>query len=446
MGSDHSLQERRQAPFLSTREGAGHGHERLGDFDGATFGQLVPLGSEGDVDAAPVSRVGCSQEQTAFLGPVDQAGDSRLVQSQVCGQFGHRALAIAQDGQNPKLGQGHVVFSGDFAQLGRGEERRSHQRIDQVCLIGLPWLCSGIGDDHTETLIVRSWYQQLLSLVLQTNKEEVAMKAAVVTDFSQPPRYQDFPDPVAKGKGQAIVEVVAAGLHPRVRSQAGGFHYTSTGELPLVPGVDAVVRDSKGKLRYTIIDVDETTLGTMAERTVIEIDRSVLLSGKVDPVLVAAAVNPVMSSWVALRRRIDFARRQRVLILGATGNAGRMAIQVAKRFGASEVIAAGRDSAKLAELPTLGADVICAFAELAQAADVDVVIDYVWGEPTSRAMVEILTNRADRGKPLTWINNSRTSDSTKSKISGSSTISHLFINTTNDGKPTCLAKRMCSFV
>jgi NADPH:quinone reductase-like Zn-dependent oxidoreductase len=229
------------------------------------------------------------------------------------------------------------------------------------------------------------------------------MKAAVVTDFSRPPRYQDFPDPVAKGKDRLVVEVVAAGLHPRVRSQAGGFHYTSTGELPLVPGVDAVVRDSKGKLRYTIIDVDETTLGTMAERTVIEIDRSVLLSDKVDPVQVAAAVNPVMSSWVALRRRIDFARGQRVLILGATGNAGRMAIQVAKRFGASQVIAAGRDSVKLAELPTLGANVICTFDELAQAADVDVVIDYVWGEPTSKAMVAILTNRADRGKPLTWL-------------------------------------------
>jgi NADPH:quinone reductase-like Zn-dependent oxidoreductase len=229
------------------------------------------------------------------------------------------------------------------------------------------------------------------------------MKAAVVTDFSKPPRYQDFPDPVAKGKDEVVAEVLAAGLHPRVRSQAGGFHYTSTGELPLVPGVDAVVRDPKGKLRYTIIDVDETTLGTMAERTVIETDRSVVLPDGIDPVQVAAAVNPVMSSWVALRRRIDFRRKQRVLILGATGNAGRMAIQVAKCFGASQVIAAGRDSVKLAELPALGADVTCTFDQLAQAADVDVVIDYVWGEPTGKAMIALLTNRADRGKPLTWL-------------------------------------------
>jgi NADPH:quinone reductase-like Zn-dependent oxidoreductase len=229
------------------------------------------------------------------------------------------------------------------------------------------------------------------------------MKAAVVNDFSKPPCYQDYPEPVARTNEELVVEVLAAGLHPRVRSQAGGFHYTSTGELPLIPGVDAVVRDPQGKMRFVIIDVDETTLGTMAERTVIELDRSVVLPDKTDPIRVAAAMNPAMSSWMALRCRIDFSRRQRVAILGATGNAGRMAIQVAKRLGASQVIAAGRDAAKLAELPTLGADLTCTFDQLAQAADVDVVIDYLWGEVTAEAMVQVLTNRSDRTKPLSWI-------------------------------------------
>ena len=226
------------------------------------------------------------------------------------------------------------------------------------------------------------------------------MKAAVVTDFAQPPHYADFPEPIAD-QDQVVVEVLAAGLHPRVRSQAGGFHYTSTGELPLVPGVDAVVRDPKGKIRYAVLD--DSTMGSMAERTLIELDRSVVLPDEIDPVVVAAAMNPAMSSWVALRQRIDFGQRQSVLILGATGNAGRMAIQVAKRFGASEVIAVGRDTAKLAELPTLGADRTLTFEELTEAADVDVVIDFLWGEPTGKAMVDLLTRRSDRSKPLTWI-------------------------------------------
>jgi NADPH:quinone reductase-like Zn-dependent oxidoreductase len=198
-----------------------------------------------------------------------------------------------------------------------------------------------------------------------------------------------------------VVDVLAAALHPLVRSRAGGSHYTSTDELPLVPGTDAVVRDPEGRIRYTVLD--DTTLGTMAERTVIETDRSVVLPAGIDPVQVAAAMNPVMSSWVALRHRIDFHRRQRVLILGATGNAGRMAVQVAKRFGAGLVIAAGRDAARLDALHALGADATCSFDEVAVAADVDVVIDYVWGEPASRAMVDLLTARADRGAPLAWI-------------------------------------------
>jgi NADPH:quinone reductase-like Zn-dependent oxidoreductase len=227
------------------------------------------------------------------------------------------------------------------------------------------------------------------------------MHAAVVTSFGAPPRYGEHPEPIAHGKDEVVVDVLAAGLHPRVRSQANGSHYTSTGELPLVPGVDGVVRDPKGRIRYAVLD--DTTLGTMGERTVIELDRSVVLPDAIDPVQIAAAMNPLMSSWVALRRRIDFRRRQRVLVLGATGNAGRMAVQVAKRFGAAEVIAAGRDAARLAELPALGADATCRFGDLARAADVDVVIDYVWGEPAARAMVDLLTARADRGAPLTWI-------------------------------------------
>src|SRR5271168_1838501 len=68
------------------------------------------------------------------------------------------------------------------------------------------------------------------------------MYAAVVTSFDAPPAYLEFPSPVPAGSDQVLVDVVASGLHRRVRSQADGSHYTSTGELPLVPGVDGVAR------------------------------------------------------------------------------------------------------------------------------------------------------------------------------------------------------------
>ncbi len=227
------------------------------------------------------------------------------------------------------------------------------------------------------------------------------MYAAVVTSFDAPPRFEQQPEPAASGPEQLVVEVVAAALHPRVRSQADGSHYTSTGQLPLVPGIDAVVRDARGQLRYALLD--DTDLGTLAERTVIELQRSVVLPSDADPIAVAAAMNPAMSSWVALRKRIDFRPGSRVLVLGATGNAGRIAIQVAKRFGASEVIGAARNTELLGELDAVGADRTVTLDRLGEASEVDVVIDYLWGQPAAAGMVELLTSRADRGAPLTWL-------------------------------------------
>src|SRR5580698_10678816 len=101
------------------------------------------------------------------------------------------------------------------------------------------------------------------------------MKAAVVTDFDTPPRYLDVPDPVAHGKDEVVADVLAVGLHPRVRSQANGSHYTSSGDLPLVPGVDGVARTPDGQLRYFVLE--DTTMGAMAEQTIIDLRRSVVL-------------------------------------------------------------------------------------------------------------------------------------------------------------------------
>ena len=234
------------------------------------------------------------------------------------------------------------------------------------------------------------------------------MKAAVVSSFDSAPRYQDFPAPAAAGENEMLVDVLAAGLHPRVRSQADGSHYTSTGELPLVPGVDGVGRGPDGRLRYFVLP--DTAMGAMAEQTVIDPRRSIVLPEGTDPVAVAAAMNPAMSSWVALRQRVSFRAGQDVLVLGATGNAGQMAVQVAKRLGADQIVAAGRDVDRLAALLALGATATVTLGlgdtadRLAKAAaDVDVVLDYLWGPPTTDAMVAIVTNRADRSQPLTWI-------------------------------------------
>ncbi|MDK9593102.1 quinone oxidoreductase family protein [Propionibacterium freudenreichii] len=233
------------------------------------------------------------------------------------------------------------------------------------------------------------------------------MRAAVVEEFGSPPRWTEVPDPVATGRHEAVVDVVAVGLHPRVRSQAAGSHYTSTDELPLIPGIDGVGRDAEGRLRYFVLR--DTVHGSVAQRAVIDVRHSVLLPPGADPAQVAAVMNPAMSSWIALRQRVGLRAGQSVLVLGATGNAGAMAVRVARRLGAGRVIAVGRGAQRMAAADP---DAIVALddapdrvaEQLGRAAsDVDVVLDYLWGRPTADALRAIVPARHDDDQKLTWV-------------------------------------------
>jgi NADPH:quinone reductase-like Zn-dependent oxidoreductase len=236
------------------------------------------------------------------------------------------------------------------------------------------------------------------------------MHAAVVTSFDEPPHYQEFEEPLPTSGDEMVVDVLAVGLHPRVRSGARGAHYSSTGTLPMIPGVDGVGRRADGKLIYFVADDD--VMGTMADKAGVDVRRAIELPDDVDVLKVAAAMNPAMSAWVALRRRVPIEPGQSVLVLGATGNAGTMAVQVAKRLGAGRVIGAGRDASRLGALTSVGADDIVQLTDDADAtasalataaADVDIVIDYLWGQPAQQAMMALLTERTDRSHALNWI-------------------------------------------
>jgi NADPH:quinone reductase-like Zn-dependent oxidoreductase len=150
----------------------------------------------------------------------------------------------------------------------------------------------------------------------------------------------------------------------------------------------------------------------MADKAVADVRRSIPLPNDVDVAKVAAAMNPAMSAWVALRRRVPIEPGQSVLVLGATGNAGTMAVQVAKRLGAARVVGAGRDLARLNALTSYGADDVVQLTDDVEstaealgraAADVDIVIDYLWGGPAQEAITALLTKRSDRSRSLDWI-------------------------------------------
>lgn len=237
------------------------------------------------------------------------------------------------------------------------------------------------------------------------------MKAALVTSFSEPPRYAQVADPVpAPGSGEELVDVLASGLHPRIRSQADGSHYTSDDALPFVPGLDGVGRRATGELVYFVLD--DTPLGSMAEKALVDPRRTIPLPADADPILIAAAMNPAMSSWVALRRRVEFEPGMSVLILGATGSAGRMAVQTARLLGARDIVAAGRGEGRVEALRALGAtatiDLSADPATVAsqigeKAAEVDVVLDYLWGEPAQNAITPLILGRSDRSRLIEWV-------------------------------------------
>jgi len=238
----------------------------------------------------------------------------------------------------------------------------------------------------------------------------MSMHAAVVRSFDRPPRYETYDTPEPAGPDERLVEVLAAGLHPRVRTGASGRHYTSTGRLPMIPGIDGVGRLADGQRIYFATPDD--AWGSMADQAVVDLRQTIPLPDGVDVAKVAAAMNPAMSAWVALRRRVPLEPGQSVLVLGATGNAGGMAVQVAKRLGAARVVGAGRNPERLAGLPAIGADEVVALGDdpavtagrLAEAAaEVDVVIDYLWGEPAAAAIMALLKARADRSRAMNWI-------------------------------------------
>jgi len=237
-----------------------------------------------------------------------------------------------------------------------------------------------------------------------------SMHAAVVTSSGEPPHYQQFKVPQPASDQEILVDVLAVGLHPRVRTGAAGAHYTSTGTLPAIPGIDGVGRRPDGRLTYFVAADD--VIGTMADKAVVDLRRAIELPDHTDVAKVAAAMNPAMSSWVALRRRVPLEPGQSVLVLGATGNAGTMAVQIARRLGAGRVIAAGRDPGRLGMLTALGADEVVALTDDGDATDralgtaaaeVDIVLDYVWGNPGQRAIMALLTARSDRSSAMNWI-------------------------------------------
>jgi NADPH:quinone reductase-like Zn-dependent oxidoreductase len=220
------------------------------------------------------------------------------------------------------------------------------------------------------------------------------MKAAIVLGAGQTPVYTDSAEPTPTNDHTRIT-VTAAALSQVTRGRASGSHYSATGQFPFIVGIDGTGRLDDGRRVY--FAAPKAPYGAMAQRTLVPSSQWIALPDDLDDVTAAAIANPGMSSWAALTERARFRPGETVLINGATGTSGRLAVQIARHLGARKVIATGRDAEALAAVAALGADVIIQLTEDYAALEasfkeqfaegVDVVIDYIWGKSAETLLI-----------------------------------------------------------
>jgi NADPH:quinone reductase-like Zn-dependent oxidoreductase len=218
------------------------------------------------------------------------------------------------------------------------------------------------------------------------------MKAAVLHHRDEAPRYEDFPDPTP-GAGEILVEVKAVAVENVDRAVAAGTHYTSAEmmpELPAIPCFDGVGTLPDGRL--VGFGGVRPPYGALAERAVIPEGAFAPIPEGLDPAVAVVLSSAI--SGMSMKLAAGLVPGETVLVQGATGVAGRLAVQVARLLGAGRIIATGRDDEQLRELGadrtintnTKDQDLIDAYAS----ERADVVVDFLWGRPTElllRAMV-----------------------------------------------------------
>jgi NADPH:quinone reductase-like Zn-dependent oxidoreductase len=197
--------------------------------------------------------------------------------------------------------------------------------------------------------------------------------------------------------------VCASALSQFSRSRSSGSHYSAEGIFPSVAGADGVGLTVEGQRVYFVLP--ETPFGALAEKSLVRKPLCVPVPESLSDVTAAAIANPGMSAWAALVERARLQPGETVLINGATGSAGTLAVQLAKYLGAAKVIATGRNEADLRALLSVGADETIPFTldrmqprgadeyekalpgEFAKG--IDVVLDYLWGESAKRIVIAI---------------------------------------------------------
>lgn len=233
------------------------------------------------------------------------------------------------------------------------------------------------------------------------------MKAAVLHEVGGIPRYEDFPDPVA-GDDEVIIDVKAVAVENVDKAIVAGTHYTSekyTGRLPMIPAFDGIGALPDG----TLVGFGgiRPPYGALAEKTVVPHNSYRPIPDGIDPAVVTVMASAITA--MSMRTAAGFVPGETVLVQGATGVAGRLAVKVARLLGAGRIVATGRDDDRLREVQAIGADTVINTAVSDEALErayldaggdgYDVILDYLWGRPSEILLRGLVPRSFGFGKP-----------------------------------------------
>lgn len=220
------------------------------------------------------------------------------------------------------------------------------------------------------------------------------MRAAIIDAYGATPRAGDFPAP-DPGPGQMVVEVSAAGLNPSDIRTASGTFYGERPPIPYVAGAEGIGRRPDGTRIY--FDSPVRPMGSFAERTVLPEGAGIPVPDAVDDATAIACGVAGAAAWLALEWTGGLRPGEDVLVLGAGGGVGQIAVQAARLLGARRVVAAARSESALERAEQLGADATVRLAgddlagvlAAALPGGVDLVIDPLWGAPAVAALAQL---------------------------------------------------------
>jgi len=223
-----------------------------------------------------------------------------------------------------------------------------------------------------------------------------AMKAVQFHNYSGPEAlvYEDAPRPVA-GPGEVLVRVTATSVNPfdcavRAGYATGWYNYP----LPHIPGLDVsgvVAEVGAGVEQFAAGDevyarADPGHAGAYAEYVALGADLVARKPSSIDHVHAAGIPHVMLTAWAGLYGSADVREGQRVLVHGAAGGVGHMAVQLAKLRGAYVV---GTASAKNREFVLgLGADEMIDYTARpfdTMVHDMDVALDTFGGATQDRS-------------------------------------------------------------